>query len=288
MAFIKVESEDGAFIKEESEDMKIEEVFSVKQEETEEQTDLMALKEESEELNEMEKKDQRPFSCQQCGKTFKRKTYLRPTLGVYKEVRWQHADMSSLRSRDSGVPSGTAEVAGRRNVSVPYSGNEGYIRNRDVPFRGHSELRRMTTNGVLSLITPPRLSSSALRKSELPVVRLARTKDSYLTQEYQGTLGSISQRKYAIMPSPKGGDLEYTYDPEGLHMEYHWGVQPQVECFNPRGGNVACRGKDTCSERLTVDTCSERLTVEIHMWGSPRGGTMHMEAPSQARKLPVA
>ncbi|CAM4572422.1 unnamed protein product [Leuciscus chuanchicus] len=53
-------------------------------------------------------------------------------------------------------------------------------------------------------------------------------------------------------------------------MEYHWGVQPQVECFNPRGGKVASRGKDTCSERLTV---------EIHMWGSPRGGIMHMEAP---------
>ncbi|CAM4674709.1 unnamed protein product [Leuciscus chuanchicus] len=76
-----------------------------------------------------------------------------------------------------------------------------------------------------------------------------------------------------------GGDLEYTYDPEGLHMENHWGIQPQVEYFNPRGGKVACRGKDTCSRRLTV---------EIHMWGSPRGGTMHMEAPNQARKLPVA
>jgi len=49
-------------------------------------------------------------------------------------------------------------------------------------------------------------------------------------------------------------------------MGNHWGVQPQVEYFNPRGGKVACRGKDTCSERLTV---------EIHMWGSLRGGTMH-------------
>ncbi|XDV36758.1 hypothetical protein PO909_006485 [Leuciscus waleckii] len=78
---------------------------------------------------------------------------------------------------------------------------------------------------------------------------------------------------------PEGGDLEYTYDPGGLHMEKHWGIQPQVEYFNPRGGKVACQGKDTCSERLTV---------EIHMWGSPRGGTMHMEAPSQARKLPEA
>ena len=57
-------------------------------------------------------------------------------------------------------------------------------------------------------------------------------------------------------------------------MENHWGVQPQVEYFNPRGGKVACQGKDTCSERLTV---------EIHMWGSPGGGTMHMEAPSQVQ-----
>ena len=72
--------------------------------------------------------------------------------------------------------------------------------------------------------------------------------------------------------------MEYTYDPGGLHMEKHWGVQPQVEYFNPRGGKVACQGKDTCSERLTVEyTC-----------GGRRRGTMHMEAPSQARKLPVA
>ena len=60
--------------------------------------------------------------------------------------------------------------------------------------------------------------------------------------------------------------MEYTYDPEGLHMEYHWGVQPQVEYFNPRGGKVACQGKDTCSKRLTV---------EIHMWGSPEGNHAH-------------
>ncbi|CAM4567725.1 unnamed protein product [Leuciscus chuanchicus] len=46
-----------AFIKEESEDMKIEEVFTVKQEDTEEQTDLMTLKEESEVLNEMKDHD---------------------------------------------------------------------------------------------------------------------------------------------------------------------------------------------------------------------------------------
>ncbi|CAM4569100.1 unnamed protein product [Leuciscus chuanchicus] len=39
-----------AFIKEESEDMKIEETFRVKQEDTEEQTDLIVLKVESEEL----------------------------------------------------------------------------------------------------------------------------------------------------------------------------------------------------------------------------------------------
>ncbi|CAM4571428.1 unnamed protein product [Leuciscus chuanchicus] len=37
-----------AFIKEEIEDVKIEETFSVKQEDPEEQTDLMAIKEETE------------------------------------------------------------------------------------------------------------------------------------------------------------------------------------------------------------------------------------------------
>ncbi|XP_039542897.1 gastrula zinc finger protein XlCGF7.1-like [Pimephales promelas] len=73
-----------AFIKEESEDMKIEETFSVKQEDTEEQTDLMALKEETEVLNEMEGKDQynnhhnfttgeKTFSCSQTEKTSSQK-----------------------------------------------------------------------------------------------------------------------------------------------------------------------------------------------------------------------
>ncbi|CAM4570087.1 unnamed protein product [Leuciscus chuanchicus] len=46
------------FIKEESEDMKIEETFRVKHEDTEEQTDMKALKEEGQELNETEEKDQ--------------------------------------------------------------------------------------------------------------------------------------------------------------------------------------------------------------------------------------
>ncbi|CAM4287397.1 unnamed protein product [Leuciscus chuanchicus] len=53
----------------------------------------------------------------------------------------------------------------------------------------------VTTNGVPSLITPPQLSSSALRKSEIPVVRLAGTKDSYLTQEYQGPEGGVPHRR---------------------------------------------------------------------------------------------
>ncbi|KAG1948865.1 gastrula zinc finger protein XlCGF8.2DB-like [Pimephales promelas] len=48
-----------AFIKEESEDMKIEEILIVKLEDPEEQTDLMSLKEESEELNEMENQNEK-------------------------------------------------------------------------------------------------------------------------------------------------------------------------------------------------------------------------------------
>ena len=58
---------------------------------------------------------------------------------------------------------------------------------------------------------------------------------------------------------PEEGDLEYTYDPGGLHMEYHWGVQLQVEYFNPRGGKVACQGKDTCSVRLNSGGRTEAM-----------------------------
>ncbi|KAL1250625.1 hypothetical protein QQF64_018421, partial [Cirrhinus molitorella] len=67
-----------AFIKEESEDLKIEEAFRVKHEDIEEQTDLMVLKKEREELIEIEEKDQyqnhdfitgeKYFSCSQAEK----------------------------------------------------------------------------------------------------------------------------------------------------------------------------------------------------------------------------
>ncbi|CAM4570530.1 unnamed protein product [Leuciscus chuanchicus] len=61
-----------AFIKEESEDVKIDETFRVKQEETETQTDLMALKEESQDLNEKHMDfvtEETSFSCSETENT---------------------------------------------------------------------------------------------------------------------------------------------------------------------------------------------------------------------------
>ncbi|KAI2665143.1 hypothetical protein H4Q32_021353 [Labeo rohita] len=96
-----------AFIKEENEDVRIEETFRVKHEDTEEQTDLMALKEERHELTKIEEKDQyertdfmnvetsvqtqttssqikvqktesnSDFTCHQCGKSFNQKYNLK-------------------------------------------------------------------------------------------------------------------------------------------------------------------------------------------------------------------
>ncbi|XP_073689310.1 uncharacterized protein [Garra rufa] len=94
-----------AFIKEESEVMKIEETFRVKHEDTEEQTDLTALKEEREDLNESEEKDQvfcslqsertykqkraqttgtrSYFSCVQCGNNFTQKGSLKTHMSIH-------------------------------------------------------------------------------------------------------------------------------------------------------------------------------------------------------------
>ncbi|XP_058624148.1 zinc finger protein 260-like [Onychostoma macrolepis] len=101
-----------AVIKEESEDVTIEDTFRVKHEDTEEQTDPMPLKEESRELDEMEEKYQyekqhafiteeksnscsqtektsrktvqntetrSKFTCQQCGRSFTEKETLKST-----------------------------------------------------------------------------------------------------------------------------------------------------------------------------------------------------------------
>ncbi|XP_042612973.1 gastrula zinc finger protein XlCGF49.1-like isoform X1 [Cyprinus carpio] len=85
------------FIKEESEDLKIEDAVRVQQEEAEAQTGLMLLKEESEVQDEMEEKDhckkyhdiitevkseksssrKSNFTCQQCGKCFSTKGNLK-------------------------------------------------------------------------------------------------------------------------------------------------------------------------------------------------------------------
>uniref|UniRef100_A0A672MCE3 Gastrula zinc finger protein XlCGF57.1-like n=1 Tax=Sinocyclocheilus grahami TaxID=75366 RepID=A0A672MCE3_SINGR len=103
-----------AFIKEETEDIKIEDAITVKQEDTEEQTDLMTLKEESDVLNESEEKsrfekhhdfitgekstktemESSPktaqktesnsyFSCRQCGKSFSKKRNLEVHMRIH-------------------------------------------------------------------------------------------------------------------------------------------------------------------------------------------------------------
>ncbi|XP_016108209.1 gastrula zinc finger protein XlCGF7.1-like isoform X3 [Sinocyclocheilus grahami] len=102
------------FIKEESEDVKIEEAFRVKHEDTEEQTDLIALKEESQEMNEVEVKDwckkhhdfitggkstqtektssenraqknksNSCFTCHQCGKSFSQKQNIKVHMRIH-------------------------------------------------------------------------------------------------------------------------------------------------------------------------------------------------------------
>ncbi|XP_067299138.1 gastrula zinc finger protein XlCGF49.1-like [Pseudorasbora parva] len=92
-----------ALIKQESEDIKIEEVFSLEHEDKQQQTDWMQLKEESQELEEVEKNEyekdhdfitgEKSFSCsmtknvslhcQQCGKSFSRKTSLNAHMRVH-------------------------------------------------------------------------------------------------------------------------------------------------------------------------------------------------------------
>uniref|UniRef100_A0A8C2HRZ7 C2H2-type domain-containing protein n=1 Tax=Cyprinus carpio TaxID=7962 RepID=A0A8C2HRZ7_CYPCA len=83
-----------AFIKEESEEVKIEDTFRVKQEDTEEQTDLMPLKEEHVVPNEKEEKEQyethhdfktgeESFSWPQIKETFSQKTAHKRGTAIY-------------------------------------------------------------------------------------------------------------------------------------------------------------------------------------------------------------
>ncbi|KAK2892538.1 hypothetical protein Q8A67_012526 [Cirrhinus molitorella] len=97
-------------IKQESEDIKIGEVFSIKQEDPEEQTDLMALKEENEEMEEknlneghdfmtaensirtetnsvQKAESNKNFSCHQCGKNFRLKESLNAHMKIHTGVK---------------------------------------------------------------------------------------------------------------------------------------------------------------------------------------------------------
>ena len=116
-----------------------------------------------------------------------------------------------------------------------------------------------------------RLSSSALRKSELPVVRLARTKDSYLTQEYQGTLGSISSRNMQSCPA-RGGGLKNTHMTRRNCIRRITGVSSRRwNISTPGVARWLAKGKTHAQGGLQWNT---------HV-GVARRGTMHMEAPSQ-------
>ncbi|XP_056310961.1 zinc finger protein 300-like [Danio aesculapii] len=67
-----------AFIKEESEDVKIEETFRVKQEDLQEQTDLMVRKEETHQWNEVKEKPQEITTDEKLTQTKKTSSHRRP------------------------------------------------------------------------------------------------------------------------------------------------------------------------------------------------------------------
>jgi len=86
------------------------------------------------------------------------------------------------------------------------------------------------------------------------------------TQEYQGTLGSISQWKYANHAHLKGEVLGIHVRPERLHMKEHWNVQPVGWKFSTPGVARWLPKRKTHAQGGL-------------QWKYTHGGTMHIEAP---------
>uniref|UniRef100_A0A673JEE3 C2H2-type domain-containing protein n=1 Tax=Sinocyclocheilus rhinocerous TaxID=307959 RepID=A0A673JEE3_9TELE len=271
-----------AFIKEESEDMKIAETFRVKHEDTEEQTDPMALKEENQELKENEHKDQyeetcfhnrrksfscsqkmpentlsqkraqkigtrRRFTCQQCGKSYTNKNSLKFHMRVHTgEIPYTCQQCGKSFIRPASLKVHMRIHTGEKLFTCPQCG-------KNIGQKGHFIIHMRTHTGE-NPFTCQQCGKSFSRKGILKVHMRIHTGENPFTCQQCGT--RFNQK----------GNLD-------AHMRIHTGEKPFVcdQCGKSFRFSVALNQAQKTGTRcdFTCQQCGKCYTnkgsLRVHM-----------------------